>query len=407
MALIPASIDITFNATYVGCHRICWRPLGAPTYDCTTQVTCTGNGNPCSASIGIQVDDASCVPQTFEGYVQACCEADGSPNGRVPFSVTFTPNPNCKGYTVTCTGPVGVQKVVVTSAGAGYVPGASIPIVFVPALGGIAGNAIVGDGGISSALFSVTVFPFGAGYVDGVYNNVPAVTLTGVGAGALFTVTVVGGQVIDAVVKVNSNGVNYAIGDTFTFNNANLGGSGAGVVVTVNTVNTGEIQGVTMINPGSGYTTPPAATIPSGAVGQAILAAALDTCPPLDLTTCGPAPYTPIIPGVPVGESAIVCLPDPPAIIPAGYDIVQDQCCNVCTMITFDKPLDIDYNNPPARIYYTCCDTKNIVSAILTMGATYGPVCAVNGSWFIVESDPVNGNTTVSVGTSCTTGPCS
>lgn len=406
MALIPASIDITFNANYVGCHRICWRPVGAPTYDCTTQVTCTGGGNPCSASIGIQVDDASCVPQTFEGYVQACCEDPASLNGRVPFTVTFTPNPNCLGYTVTCNGPVGVQKVIVTNVGGGYVPGASIPIVFNPALGGIAGNAIVGDGGISSALFSVSVFPFGAGYVNGTYNNVPAVTLTGVGSGALFTVTVAGGQVVDAVVKVNSNGINYAPGDTFTFNNANLGGSGAGVVVTVNTVNTGEIQGVTMVNPGSGYTTPPTATIPGGATGQATLAAVLDTCGPLDFTTCGQAPYTPITPGIPVGESTVVCLPSAPGFIPPGYDVVQNECCNACTTVVFDKPMDINYNNPPARVYFTCCETKNIVSVILTMGGSYGPVCAVNGSWFIVESDPVNGNTTVSVGASCTGGAC-
>lgn len=406
MALVSASIDINFTANYVGCHRICWRPQGAPSYDCTTQVTCTGNGNPCSASIGIQVDDASCTPQTFEGYVQACCEDINSTNGRVPFSVTFTPNPNCKGYTVTCNGPVGVQKVIVTNPGSGYVPGSSIPITFNPALGGIAGNAIVGDGGISSSLFSVSVFPFGSGYVDGTYNNVPAVTVTGVGSGALFTVTVVGGQVVDAVVKVNSNGINYAIGDTFTFNNANLGGSGSGVVVTVNTVNTGEIQGVTMINPGSGYTTPPTGTIPGGSSGQALLAPVLNDCSILDLTTCGNAPYTPIA-GVPVGQSFVACLPAAPGFIPPGYDIVQNACCNECTTVIFDKPVDPSYNNPPARVYFTCCETKNIVSVVLTMGGSYGPVCAVNGSWFIQESDPVNGNTTVSSGGSCTGGACS
>lgn len=406
MALVSASIDITFNATYVGCHRICWRAQSSPTYDCTTQVTCTGNGNPCSASIGIQVDNASCVPQTFEGYVQACCEDINSTNGRVPFTVTFTPNPNCKGYTVTCNGPAAVQKVVVTSVGGGYVPGASIPITFTPALGGIAGNAIIGNGGVSSQFSSATPFPFGSGYVDGTYYNVPAVTVTGSGSGAVFTVVVSGTQVISADIKVGSNGTGYAPGDTVTFNNANLGGSGSGVVININTVNTGEVQSVTMINPGSGYTTPPLATIPSGATGQGTLGAVLSTCPALDLTTCGTGPYIPISPGVPVGTSFVTCLPSAPTIVPPGYDIVQNECCNACTTITIDKPMDINYNNPPARVYFTCCETKNIKSVLLTMGGSYGPVCAVNGSWFVQESDPVNGNTTITIGASCTGGAC-
>jgi hypothetical protein len=407
MALIPASIDITFNANYTGCHRICWRPEGAPDYDCSTEVTCTGNGNPCSASIGIQVDNAGCLPQTFEGYVQACCEDPLSLNGRIPFTVVFSPNPDCLGYTITCDGPVSINNVVVTDPGSGYVPGASIPVTFVPALGGIAANAIIGDGGVSSSFGSAAPFPFGSGYVDGTYTSVPAVTLTGVGSGALFTVTVLSGQVISAEVQVNSNGINYAPGDTITFNNANLGGSGSGVVVTIYTVNTGEVQGVTIVNPGSGYTTPPVATIPSGATGQATLGVALATCDPLDFTTCGPAPYVPITPGLPVGASFVACLPSAPGFVPVGYTVTQDQCCNECTTISFDKPFDQDYNNPPATIYYTCCETKNIVSVTLAMGGNYGPVCAVTGSWFVVESDPVNGVTSISTGGTCTGGACS
>lgn len=406
MALVPASIDITFNANYVGCHRICWRPQGAPTYDCTTQVTCTGGGNPCSASIGIQVDDASCVPQIYEGYIQACCEDINSLNGRVPFTVTFTPNPNCLGYTVICNGPVSVSSVSIINPGGGYPTGSPIPITFTPALGGIAANAIVGDGGVSSQFGSANPFPFGSGYVDGTYNNVPAVTLTGVGSGALFKVEVVSGQVISTQIVINSNGINYAPGDTVTFNNANLGGSGSGVVVTISSVNTGQIQGVTIINPGSGYVTPPTATIPSGATGQATMGAVLSTCGPLDFITCGSGPYVPITPGIPVEQSAVVCLPSPPPFIPPQYTIQQNECCNACTTIIFNKPMDIDYNNPPARIYFTCCETKKIVTALLTMGGIYGPVCAVNGSWFIVESDPVNGNTSISVGASCTGGVC-
>jgi hypothetical protein len=399
MSLIAASINLTFNAFSNGCHRICWRPQGAPTYDCTTQVTCAGNGGPCTAVIGIQVDDAACVPQVFEGYAQACCEVQGSPNGQLPFTVTYNPNPNCKGYTITCTGPVSVAKVLVSNPGSGYAPpGGSIPVLFTPALGGVAANAIIGNGGVSSALYSAYPSPFGSGYVDGVYPNVPAVTLTGTGSGAAFKVVVSGGQVISTDIVVGANGIGYNPGDTVTFNNANLGGSGAGVVVNIVNINTGQIQNVVLVNPGSGYTAVAVATLPPPSLGpgeQAIIGAKMQSCPPADISTCFQGPAVTI--NLPIGVSFISCNSSPYVLNPA-YTVSQNTCCNSCKQITFTKA---NLYDPPAQVFYEDCTTKELIKVILTGGGVVGPVCAVTGSAFVIESDPVNGSTSVVVGPSC------
>lgn len=398
MALISASLDFTFNANYTGCHRICWRVQGGPpAYDCTTQVNCAGNALPCTATVSIIVDDADCVPVTYEGYVQACCEDILSTNGRVAFSVTLNPTTNCLGYTITCNGPFSIAFVSATSAGSGYVPAAVIPVVFNPALGGVAANAIIGDGGVSSQFGSATPFPFGAGYVDGTYNNVPAVTLTGVGLGALFTVVVTGGQVTSTEIVPGSNGTGYLAGDTVTFNNANLGGSGAGVVVTISVVNTGEVQNIIITNPGAGYTTVvPTATIPGGIV-PAVLQAALSGCPTIDLNVCNDPGFYNIF-EVPANTSFVNCNTAVP-VLPVEYSAVQNTCCNSCTTITFDKPAS--YTNPPATIYYQDCVTKIRQQVNIVAGGSYGPVCAIDNSWFVVESDPINGSTSISQ-----SGPC-
>lgn len=101
--LTPATITVTFTANYAGPHRICWRVQGdTGPYVCTNIVTCAGGGNVCQAVVSIMVDPESCDPVTYEGYIQATCNAEGSSVGQVPWVVTFTPNPVCKGYTLTC-----------------------------------------------------------------------------------------------------------------------------------------------------------------------------------------------------------------------------------------------------------------------------------------------------------------
>jgi len=399
MAIIPGALNLTFVSNYVGCHRICWRIQGDPTYDCSTEVNCDGNGASCNAVIGIQIDDSTCVPVIYEGYAQACCEDILSVAGRLPFTLSYTPSADCQGYTITCIGPVAVAAVIVTDPGSGYLPaGGTLPVTFAPSLGGVAATAYIGDGGVSDQFGSANPFPFGSLYMDGTYFNVPAINVLPLigGSGALFTVVVIGGQVNSTVIVPGSNGTGYNPGDTITFNAANLGGSGSGVIVTISVINTGQIQNVILDNPGSGYTVQATATLPAPGIGtQALIGAAMAVCPPVDITTC--ALGIPIAVNVPLNVSFVACN-SVPYVVPPEYTSVQTGCCNLCTTVTFDK--DVSYTNPPATIYYIDCVTKALVEASIVAGGSVS-ACMVNDSWFVVESDPVNGTTNITVGPIC------
>lgn len=54
----------------------------------------------------------------------------------------------------------------------------------------------------------------GAGYVDGIYNNVDLITVTGTGTGAKAQLTVVGGIIVQTFITDFGDG--YAVGDTLT-----------------------------------------------------------------------------------------------------------------------------------------------------------------------------------------------
>jgi hypothetical protein len=86
----------------------------------------------------------------------------------------------------------------------------------------------------SSALipFSVRITTAGSGYVNGTYNNVPLTGGSGVQATA--TIVVSGGTVTSAVIVYG--GINYALNDTLSASNTNLGGSGSGLVLTINRI---------------------------------------------------------------------------------------------------------------------------------------------------------------------------
>src|SRR5210317_1336664 len=97
MAIVTATITVDFTAFYAGDHRICWRVQGSgDPYDCTTIVNCVGGGAACQGIFNADVNTTSCDGTiTFEGYVQATCEAESSLTGRLPFTVDFVPNPVC------------------------------------------------------------------------------------------------------------------------------------------------------------------------------------------------------------------------------------------------------------------------------------------------------------------------
>lgn len=111
--LTPATLTVTFTANYAGPHRICWRIQGSlGPYVCTNVVTCAGGGNACQAVVTIMVDPESCAPVTYEGYIQATCNPEGSPVDQVPWVATFTPNPVCKGFVITNTAPATIPNVL-------------------------------------------------------------------------------------------------------------------------------------------------------------------------------------------------------------------------------------------------------------------------------------------------------
>jgi len=76
-----------------------------------------------------------------------------------------------------------------------------------------------------------TITP-GSGYVDAVYTNVP---LTGgSGSGAEATISVVGGAV--TTVTLTARGAGYAVGDSLSASNTNLGGTGSGFAIPVTAI---------------------------------------------------------------------------------------------------------------------------------------------------------------------------
>jgi hypothetical protein len=81
-------------------------------------------------------------------------------------------------------------------------------------------------------ILTIGAITAGSGYVDAAYTGVP---LTGgTGAGATANITVSGG-LVTACTLVNA-GVRYAVADSLSASNANLGGSGSGFAIPVSTV---------------------------------------------------------------------------------------------------------------------------------------------------------------------------
>lgn len=173
MAPVPATLQIDFTSNYPsGSHRVCYRIAGSGSpYTCTT-VACTPFVSPappvgCQALIAITVDNESCDPVTYEGYVQAACETAGSLAGREAFSITFTPTPTCTPVQLVCDN-VSIQTITITNGGTGYNP--------------VSPPAVTAVGGGGTAVLSATVN--GSGIVTGIiitsssgYSSLPAISI--------------------------------------------------------------------------------------------------------------------------------------------------------------------------------------------------------------------------------------
>jgi hypothetical protein len=91
--------------------------------------------------------------------------------------------------------------------------------------------------------FTIQKSTGGSGYVNGTYTNVP---LTGgSGTGAIANITVVG-TVVDTI-TIMYHGTGYSTGETLSASNANLGGTGSGLAITI--VKTFDPKVVSLIRP--------------------------------------------------------------------------------------------------------------------------------------------------------------
>ena len=109
-------------------------------------------------------------------------------------------------------------------------------------MNGTADNYLAGNTGIGNSanftsagvILTTTLTNGGSGYVDGTYTDVAATNIVSNGVYALFTIVVSGGVVTTAT--LTWGGTTYRANDTLTVSNTLLGGTGSGLVITVNTV---------------------------------------------------------------------------------------------------------------------------------------------------------------------------
>lgn len=398
MASISATIHVSFISNYAGPHRVCWRINNTGPYDCSTIISCLGGGNSCSTDIPITVDNETCPSVEFDGYVQATCEVEGSLSGRVPFSTTFTPVPTCISYQILCN-DVDVFGMTVNTHGSGYNPG-SPPAVIITGGGGSLATAVahIGNGGILTWTVTNGGGPYDGG---GSATFVNVASTGGTGTGAFFNVTVIAGVITSIVLATNvtSPGSSYLVGDTLSF--GNLGGTGAGTaIITINSLNTSQIQYISISANGSGYSSQAVATIdpPVGFGGnpniQALATPVMGNCPEWTAHNCSSVSEDPL--SVDLGTIYNLCslvAPTPPI----NYNVTPLGCCYNCVSVTFTATVtDVTFS-------YVDCVTRTIVHTTLvgpTMMVPAVPltVCTVNNAWWKGTSQ---GPVTILVGAPC------
>jgi hypothetical protein len=319
-------------------------------------------------NIPIVVDNETCNSIEFDGYAQACCEDIASTNGRVPFSVTFTPSPACKRYIATCTN-VPLASISINNPGNGYTIGSHPTVSFSGGGGsGAVGIANVGTGFILTSSISNG----GTGYTNGIYANVPL--LGGSGTGALGTVTVSGGIV--TVLQVTNVGNGYLSTDVLHPDTAVVGIPGVQAAFAI-TTDYSTVISVTLTSLGSGYTSAPAVTIAPTVSGPATATANLTTCPPFSISTCS-GQGTPVGDAyLSVGQNVAICSPGVVSI-PSNYSVsLSGNCLCSCESVT------VAATGSSGSVQYKAntCDGNIVTGSLSPTGSPSSLTgCVVSGS---------------------------
>lgn len=371
MALTTIHLEVTFNATYVGEHRVCWAVVGVGIDDCSTLVMAVLGPN--VTSIEINVEENFCGPYEFEGYVQPTCVIEGDPTLRSAWTpVQYVNTPSCDPYTLTC-GTVSLDRVDITAWGTGYDPTPGMePLVTVA--GDATAIAVVDS--LGDGIKTYAIVDGGTGYFSGGYGKAVNISATTAGPGidAKFDVTVSAGVVVEIVVR--DGGSAWVPGNNFSFATIDLGGTittpfiGGVAAVTV----IGNIKQIQLTFVGTGYNSVPVITVDPPLIGdQATAVARLAGCPSITGALLGPNCDSTVrsdIVSMPLNSVIAFCNPvlSPPlGGYPQGWVEGNGECCYLpctCYNITIDAGGTIEY-------YYTDCTTGNL---------TYGTV-TVAGPW--------------------------
>ena len=387
MSAVPLTIAVSFISNYVGIHRVCYRIGNSGPYTCIN-VNCAGNGASCEQDIIVSVDNQTCVPVTFNGYVQPTCIDISSSAEQVLFTYTFTPTPTCLNYNITCLNS-SVASYTVTNPGTGYNPGAP-PAVVVS--GAATGTAVIGAGKLTTTAITFTLH--GTAYTNGSYVNVPL--LGGTGSGAKGSFTVAGGIV--TVGTVTTVGTGYTNGDVLSPDPTAMGPSTPGVTATFSILSDkGNLLSITLTGAGSGYTSPPSVTIPPSGGVTATAVAVLAPCPEINTNGCSGAPG--VIPAyLGIGGVVAVCAVGAAPTPGSNFGVVLNGNCT-CSCI--ETTIGVTGHSGAITYYYNKCSGA-FVQGSLSIGGSPATItdCIVVGSLVTINASG-DAAASIAYGASC------
>ncbi len=410
MASVSATITVGWTSNYDGPHRVCYRLQGTVPYNCTgtgTHPYCAGGGAACSYDISITVDNETCDNVTYEGYVQPACEDESSLVGRIPFSVTFIPDPACNKYIATCS-RVGVASFTMTNNGTGY---AGAPVVTVNGANVTlaTGTAVLGDGVITA----VDAWTAGTGYNIANASSTQTVSVlraaqvATTGAGMTADVTFDAGAIITNIV-LNAAGSAYVTADDvapLTIDLTSLtDGTAPATEATIDVSCTGsfadEVDSITLTDAGSGYIAVSTVTIAAGGGVTATADVVMANCTALTVADCTGVSVT-TVDYLDVTETLSICGASTPTV-GSDYDIAEDlsgNCLCACENVDLTEGGGINDIN----VTYIECGTAPATATTepISAGATITRCIVTDSITFEDVAPGTAGSLIITVNSTC------